>query len=156
MEKNPDSIRSFFFTLALLYGALAFTLLSFGVGVWVVIDPAQTDQSMASTGRYIVLMVMAATTTAGFLVFGRVTGRLALSTPLDNKFQTYRTAIIARCALFEMGGWVAAVMALLSNDRSLLLLTGVAAVLLLLYRPSRLSFLNTVPLQNEEQLLFRA
>ncbi|MCU0419707.1 MAG: hypothetical protein MUC38_08615 [Cyclobacteriaceae bacterium] len=153
MEQNPDTIRSFFFTLALLHGTFVFSLLCVSGGVFFGIDPTHLNQPMASAGRYLVLGLMSATTAAGFLLFGQLTKRVDPSVGLIPKLEKYRGAILLRSALLEMGGVAAAVTALLANDRSLLLLAGVAGVLLLLYRPSRLSFLQAVPLKNEEQAL---
>ncbi len=154
MEIKPNTIRSFFFALALVHGAFISSLLCLSIGVLTITAPEDVSQPMASTARYIALAVMSATTGAGFLMFPRLIRR-SLSATLNDKLQTYRMAIIVRSALFELGGLTAAVMSLLTGDQSLLLLTGVAGILLLLYRPSRLSFLNTMPLKNEEQAALR-
>jgi membrane protein implicated in regulation of membrane protease activity len=64
--------------------------------------------------------------------------------------QKYQQAILIRSALFEVSGFVSAAAALLTNDVSFLLFSLVALVLLLLYRPSRISFLNEAEVSTKE------
>lgn len=149
MEANR-SIQSFFFTSQLIHGSMVAAVGLVSVVIYTWIDPQRMDQDASFGWRYIVLGVMVGSVGLGFFLFRSTLRSLNRLSDLRNKLQKYRQAILIRSALFEVSGFVSAAAALVTNNISFLLFSIVALVLLLLYRPSRISFLNEAEVSTKE------
>ena len=114
----------------------------------------EVDADFALLLRYVLLVMLPVGLGIGYFLFKQLTASISNTISLKEKLFKYQSALLIRSACFELPGLLGCVTALIANDNTFLLFTGIVIAIFFLFRPTVFSITTDLNLsQNERSVL---
>jgi len=150
--------KSLLTSLNIIYFSIVMVMLSFSLVVLFLNYSggisAEVDADFSLIMRYALMATLPVGLGSGYFVFKQLLGALDSTLSLKQKLFRYQTALLIRSACFELPGLLGCVAALIANDNTFLLFTGIVIAIFFLFRPTVFSITTDLNLsQNERSVL---